>query len=556
MIGTEDVVDRPAMSGEAPVKVQCLPFSQIPHTTRLFSDFLYDFPKVRQFYPRSPAFKQWFKDEATLLHYDPARRERVAGILERQNRDFGTSGRALDNIARFRAGASVVVTGQQVGLFGGPLFSLFKAVSAVKLAAEASAGGIECVPVFWLATQDHDLEEVNNASLPGPDGALVRITAPSRGVKDAPVSTVRFGPEIEPAVQGAVDLVGDSEASEWLRETYHPGETLGSAFARLFVRLFGEWGVILLDAADPELSALTEPVYRAAIERASELDEVLLRRGKELEAAGYHQQVKVTPSSTLLFTLQNGARVPVHRRINGNSHDFLVGDEKIGQDELMRRISTAPHEFSANVLLRPVKQDYLLPTLAYTGGAAEVAYFAQAAVVYQALLGRVTPVLPRFSATLVEPKPQRLLERYGLGLPDLFRGPEALRETLAERTLPPELQAAFDKANAALENSFSAIRESLARLDVTLVDAANRAASKIQHQLEHLRASAARAELRQSELLARHAQQLNNALYPDKSLQEREIAGIYFVSRYGLQLLRQLYEVLQIDCHDHQVISL
>lgn len=556
MIGTEDVVDRPAMSGEAPVKVQCLPFSQIPHTTRLFTDFLYDFPKVRQFYPRSPNFKQWFKNEATLLHYDPARRERVASILERQNRDFGTSGRALDNIARFRAGASVVVTGQQVGLFGGPLFSLFKAVSAVKLAAEASAGGIECVPVFWLATQDHDLEEVNNASLPGPDGALVRITAPSRGVKDAPVSTVRFGPEIEPVVQGAVDLVGDSEASEWLRETYHPGETLGSAFARLFVRLFGEWGVILVDAADPELSALTEPVYRAAIEKASELDEVLLRRGKELEAAGYHQQVKVTPSSTLLFTLQNGARVPVHRRINGNSHDFLVGDEKIGQDELLRRISTAPHEFSANVLLRPVKQDYLLPTLAYTGGAAEVAYFAQAAVVYQALLGRVTPVLPRFSATLVEPKPQRLLERYGLGLPDLFRGPEALRETLAERTLPPELQAAFDKANAALENSFSAIRESLARLDVTLVDAANRAASKIQHQLEHLRASAARAELRQSELLARHAQQLNNALYPDKSLQEREIAGIYFVSRYGLQLIRQLYEVLQIDCHDHQVISL
>src|SRR5437588_133487 len=556
MIGTEDVVDRPAMSGEAPVKVQCLPFSQIPHTTRLFTDFLYDFPKVRQFYPRPPDFKQWFKDEASLPRYDPARRDRMACILDRQNRNFGVPRRTLENIARFRAGASVIVTGQQVGLFGGPLFSLFKAVSAVKLAAEASAAGIECVPLFWLATQDHDLEEVNNASLPGPDGALVKITAPSHGVTDAPVSTVKFGPEIEQVVQSALDLLGESEASEWLREAYRPGETLGSAFARLFARLFGEWGVILLDAADPELSAITEPIYRAAIEKASEIDDALLTRGKELEAAGYHQQVKVTPSSTLLFTLKDGARVPVHRRANGSSHDFLIGQEKISETELLRRISAAPHEFSANVLLRPVKQDYLLPTLAYPGGAAEVAYFAQAGVVYQGLLGRITPVLPRFSATLVAPKAQRLLERYRLSLSDLFRGPEALRELLAERTLPPDLQAAFDKANASLESSFSAIRESLARFDVLLVPAANRAALKIQHQLEHLRASAARAELRQSELLTRHAEQLSNSLYPNKSLQEREIAGIYFVSRYGLPLLEQLYEALHIDCHDHQVISL
>src|SRR5438105_9307963 len=196
MIGTEDVVDRPTMSGEAPVKVQCLPFSQIPHTTRLFTDFLYDFPKVQQFYSRPPDFKQWFKDEVSMIGYDSTRRERVAGILDRQNRNFGASGKTLANLARFRAGASVVVTGQQVGLFAGPLFSLFKAVSAVKLAAEASAAGIECVPIFWLATQDHDLEEVNHASLPGPDGALVKITAPSHGVTDAPVSTIKFDPEI------------------------------------------------------------------------------------------------------------------------------------------------------------------------------------------------------------------------------------------------------------------------------------------------------------------------------------------------------------------------
>jgi bacillithiol biosynthesis cysteine-adding enzyme BshC len=315
--------------------------------------------------------------------------------------------------------------------------------------------------------------------------------------------------------------------------------------------------VILLDASDPELHAVVEPVFRAAIERAEGLDEALLARGKALEAAGYHQQVKVTPSSTLLFTLRDGGRVPVHRRTNGTPQlDFLVGEEKIPQVELLRRIAAAPHHFSPNVLLRPVVQDYLLPTLAYTGGAAEVAYFAQAAVVYQALLGRATPIVPRFSATVVEPKPQSLLQRYGLRLTDLFAGPESVREQLAAHTLSQAVQTAFDRAGKNLEQSLSVIRDSLARLDKTLVDAANNAGSKMQYQLEQLRTRAARAELRHSEVLARHADLLSNALYPNKTLQEREIGGIYFVARHGLDLLRQLHDNLHTDCLDHQVITL
>jgi uncharacterized protein YllA (UPF0747 family) len=133
------------------VKSECLPFSQIPHTTRIFRDFLSDYPKVQQFYPRSAYFDEWFKDEASTLRYDPERRQRVSAILERQNRSWGASEKTVENIARLRAGASAVVTGQQVGLFGGPLFSIFKALSAVKLADHATRSGIECVPIFWLA---------------------------------------------------------------------------------------------------------------------------------------------------------------------------------------------------------------------------------------------------------------------------------------------------------------------------------------------------------------------------------------------------------------------
>jgi uncharacterized protein YllA (UPF0747 family) len=249
--------------------------------------------------------------------------------------------------------------------------------------------------------------------------------------------------------------------------------------------------------------------------------------------------------------------VPVHRRVNGQgSAEFLIEEERIAEADLLDRVVSSPQDFSANVLLRPVVQDYLLPTLAYVGGSAEVAYFAQVGVVYEALLERVTAIVPRLSATLVEPKLNGLLERYGLRLPDLFQGPESLRELMASRTLPKELQSAFDQAEASLAKSLAAIREGLARLDTTLLDSATNAASKMQHQLAQLRSRAARAELRQTEILGRHADLLCNALYPNKILQEREIAGVYFVARHGAEFLRGLYDTIHTDCLDHQMISL
>ncbi len=540
------------------MKSECLPHSQIPHTTRLFTDFLSYDPRVRQFYPRSAYFQEWVKEESTRTTYDSARRAAVSSALERQNRAWDASGKTMQNIARFAAGASVVVTGQQVGLLGGPAFSIYKALTAVKLAQEATEQGVDCIPIFWLATADHDFAEVNQVFIPGPEGSLQKLSTTVEHREDAPVGTIAFGPEIQPVVEEAIGLLGDSEVSTALRECYRPGETFGSSFARLFAKLFADWGVVLIDAADPAFQRVAQPIYRAAVERAAELDDALLARGKELDSAGYHQQVKVTPSSSLLFTLRDGARVVIHRRANGNpgNGDFVIGDDKISQAELLERVAIAPQDFSPNVLLRPVVQDYLLPTLAYTGGSAEVAYFAQAAVVYEALVGRITPVIPRFSATLVESKPHTILERYGLSFTDLFSGPDSVREKLAARALPGDLQTAFDRASASLEDSLAAIRSSLEKLDTTLLDAAQNAEGKMRHQLESLRARAARAELQKSEIIARKAAWLSNALYPNKVLQEREVAGIYFASRYGPDLMRQLYESIHTDCLDHQVITL
>ena len=538
------------------MKAQCLPFQQIPHTSRLFLDYLSYTPSVRGFYPRSPIFSEWAKDESERVRYDDSRRAQVSEILERQNRTWGASSRTLANIERLKRGALTAVTGQQVGLFGGPLFSIFKALTAVKLAEQATAAGVDCVPIFWLATEDHDLAEVNHIALASEHGLPEKFAVESLGVPDAPVGTVKFGPEVDPLVRRVADLLGESEVTAWLREAYRPGESFGSAFALLFTKLFADFGVILLDPADKDFHDLAEPLFRAAIERAAELDDALLERGKAIETAGYHQQVKVTSATALLFEVKDGARTVIRRRNNGpNGGEFVVGEERISSADLIARLEDSPEKFNPNVLLRPVVQDYLLPTLVYTGGAAEVAYFAQVGVVYEKLLGRVTPILPRFSATLLESKPERILNRYNLGLAEILRGPEEVREAIAGRTLPQDLQTRFSEAYAAVEQSMAAVRESIAKLDSTLVRAADRARTRMWYQINRLHRRASRAELLRNEVIARHADALSHALFPNRSLQEREVAGISFVARYSPQLLDDLYKQINPDCHDHQVIE-
>jgi bacillithiol synthase len=549
------------------MKAHCLPFEQIPHTSRLFLDYLSYAPPVRALYPRSPLFSEWLKDEAPRIDYDPARRNRVAQVLDRQNRAWGASGKTLENLERFKRGALAAVTGQQVGLFGGPLFSIFKALSATKLADDATLRGVECVPIFWLATEDHDLVEISQVGLLSAQGSQgeqatieqIAIDAAAFGavLPDAPVGTLTFGNGIEPAVARAASLLGDSSVADWLRAAYRPGENMGSSFARLFAQVFADWGVILLDPSDPELHELAKPLFIAAIARARELDDALLKRGKQIESAGYHQQVKVTPSSTLLFEVKDGVRTAVRRKGNGSgAGEFVIDEERTSAREIIDRIEQAPAQFNANVLLRPLVQDYLLPTLVYAGGAAEVAYFAQAAVVYEKLLRRVTPILPRFSATLVEPKSARLLERYHLAFSDVLFGPEKVRENIAARSLSSDLQSRFADAFSSLERSMSALRESVGKLDATLTRAADRARARMNYQMKRLGARASRAELLRNEVIVRHADALSNALFPHKQLQERAVGGISFVARYGPELLSNLFEQIQNDCHDHQVIEL
>jgi bacillithiol biosynthesis cysteine-adding enzyme BshC len=528
------------------VEPECLPFSSIPHTTRLFDDFLHHFDRVRAFYARPPLDESWREEEKRSIVYPADRRKAVAAILERQNRAFGAGLQTLENVQRLREGATAVVTGQQAGLFGGPLFSLLKAISVTQIAQKAGA-----VPVFWLASEDHDLEEIDFVNLPAADH-LKKFAVKPPHQESAPVGNIAFDDEITAAVQQVEGLFGQSDVSQWLAAAYRKGETFSSAFAKFYARVLSDLGVIFFDPLDHELHAIAQPLYRAALEKSEEINQALQRREQQLESAGYHAQVKVTPSHTLCFYLENGARMPI--RHEGES--FLISERKLSRTELLAETERCPERFSANVLLRPVIEDYLLPTLCYCGGPSEAAYFAQVEVVYRSFGGRVTPIVPRIFATVIEPRQAKLMERYHLQLPDVFVPAERLREVVAARALPESIMKSFDAAAEHLDQALAAIQPPLEKLDKTLVDAADNAGSKMRYQLQGLRDKAARAEIRKNSELQRHADELSTLLYPNKELQEREVGAAYFLLKYGAGVLATLKEHLKVGCSGHQVIVL
>jgi uncharacterized protein YllA (UPF0747 family) len=190
------------------------------------------------------------------------------------------------------------------------------------------------------------------------------------------------------------------------------------------------------------------------------------------------------------------------------------------------------------------------------GGPAEVAYFAQSAVVYQELLGRVTPILPRISATLVEPNIERRLKKYRISIAETFQDPEHFKQLLAARSLPTKLISEFDNTRGELETRLRKLSQHLQQLDPTLADAAKKSVSKMMYQLTRLEGRAAAAEVRRNAEIARHAEQISNALFPHKNLQEREFAGIVFIAKYGTTLLQQIFERTELNCPDHQVLYL
>jgi bacillithiol biosynthesis cysteine-adding enzyme BshC len=521
---------------------QTIPFRRLPHQPKLFLHYLHEFPRVKGFYAHPPTL-QAVTRVAKKMAFPAERRKNVVAILREQNAKWGASTAALNNLERLEKGAAAIVTGQQVGLFGGPAYAVYKALTAVQVAAELTRAGVNAVPVFWLATEDHDVDEVRHTTW-FQDGKLHRFELPAGREAGRPVGSIPLGPQIDGLVREATALLQGPESAvlaDMLRESYRAEETYGSAFGKLFARLFANRGLILLDPLDEGLHRIAAPVYRQALEDRDVLNERLLERGTELDKAGFAAQVKVTSRSTLLFRMHDGVR----QVVSANGTEFHSGGTSWPRAELARISAANPEQFSPNALLRSVVQDYLLPTAAYLAGSSEIAYFAQSEVVYRhmmerRLLGRIPVILPRADFTLMDLKAERLLKRYALTVEAIWGGSQKVRERMECTSVPKTLGREFDRNVQQLERTLGVLDKKIAKLDPTLRGAVETARKKMSYQLEKLRRKTGKALDQKSGQIRAQEEFLNAQLYPHKVLQSRELCLLPFLARWGMQGLDEL----------------
>jgi bacillithiol synthase len=548
---SENIATPEPLVTESPT-ADCYPLTLLPGQSRLYLDYCSGEGAVRSFYASLPGDDTWQQRPAV-----PAHRPELVKLIAAQNTS-PASQPALDALA---AGAGTVVTGQQVALFGGPLFTPFKMATAVARARQGASHGVPFVGIFWLATEDHDFAEVNHVSFPGRHEIekLVYQAAPAHAL---PVGDVVLDDSILPLVDRAGELIGYSDALEALSAAYQPGRTFAQAFAEFYAKMFAAQGLLILDASGREFHRLGAPVLRAAIERADEFHAALIERNAALQAAGYHAQVAVAPQSAPLFLTdaKTGAREVLKRaepsatEPNGLWH---AGKKTYSTADLLGILEAEPERISPAALLRPIFQDYLLSTSLIIGGPAEIAYFAQSAVLYERILGRQTTAAPRFSATLIEPQVGELLRRHELTLDRIFTEDEtSLARLLAARAMPIEGKKKIAAAENALDGELDALLAWMHAQDEGLGRAAETSASKMRYQMNRLRTMAANFQLQKEASLARHAQTIVQALYPHSTMQERVYGAAYYFARHGVELAEMFSQQAEKTCPGHEALWL
>ena len=518
----------------------CVRHSDLPNTTRLFADVLYHPDRTAAFYQHPFRELDSFRAAAASTGLSPERRGSLVRALQVQNPDSP----ALERLAR--PGTVAVVTGQQVGLFTGPSYTIYKALHAVKLAAWLTENGIEAVPMFWLASEDHDFAEVNHAWV-FDAGCRPRKLEMRRSAAEQPVGEIALA---EPPVRELRDTLrgmpfGD-EVSDLVEETYRAGNTMSRAFTELLRRLLKGFDLLYVDPLLPAFRELAAPALRKAVDRATELTQRVLDRNRQLTDAGYHAQVHVEDHTSLVFLLEGGKRLGLRRA----GREYVHNSRRFTSEELMERAAA----LSPNAILRPVIQDSMLPTVAYIGGPAEVAYLAQSEAIYQELLGRMPVAVPRTGFTVLDSHSAKLMERYGLTLQDFFLGENALRERVASRLIPPALSTTMLESAAAVDAAVQRMHHDLMAFDPTLSQALERSARKIRHQMDKMGRKAGREAMRREERASRDAESLYGLIFPERHLQERLYSVLPLVARHGLDLVPMVYRAIELECLDHRLM--
>jgi bacillithiol biosynthesis cysteine-adding enzyme BshC len=531
---------------------------RFPWIRRLATDYAFDSGRLADFFSGHPAERDDWSAAIGRAQRQPHQRAAVADLLQAQQRARGAPAEALAASATLRDPQSVaIVTGQQAGLFGGPLFTLLKALTALRLAEDVrTRHRIPAVAVFWIDGEDHDWAEVRRCGLLDADLVFRATDAGAPGGADvSPVARVRLDPTISEAIATLAATLPPTEFTndllDGLRRAYQPGVGMAEAFGRWLDTVLGPRGLVVYDAADPAAKPLAAATFAREIETAGETSRLAREAGIRLGALGYHAQATPQEGSLALFHL-NDSREPIRAAAGGA---FTIGDRTMSRDDLLALVHRTPAEFSPSVLLRPIVQDTIFPTACYVSGPSELAYLGQLKQVYQ-LFGVPMPLIAqRATATIVDSNTMRFLARHDFPLESLRARDEAALNELLGSQLPPDVDRELEQLPRVLDDHLARLATAVTSIDATLEGAARSTLGRMQDDIKRLQGKIIQAAKKKDETLRRQFHHAQAQAFPDGEPQERALGFVYFLNKYGPAVIDRLSDVLPGAPGTHYVVT-
>lgn len=531
---------------------------RFPWIRPLAGEYAWNFASLESFFSGSPASPDAWRDAIVRAQAHPRRRDQLVGAIMAQLGARRSPDAAKEAAARLRDPRAVaVVTGQQAGLFGGPLFTLLKAITTIQLAERVAAEhGVPTVPVFWVDAEDHDWDEVRACNVLDADLQYRTITLPEPpGANEIPVAWIRLDASIDRAADDLALTLAPTEFTESvlgaLRLNYRPGVGMAEAFAGWMDGLLGGRGLIVFDGSDAAAKTLAADLFTRELASPGRTAALAIESGRALRARGHDPQVLPQEDAVALFRL-DGRRRPIRIR-DGR---FTVGDDPVDAKALAEEAAASPARFSPNVLLRPLVQDTIFPTICYVAGPSELAYLAQLGPVYRQFGVPMPLIHPRATATILDSAAARFIARYNLPLESLQPRGEATLNRLLESQLPPSVDQSLHSAGDAIQTEMSKVIEAVPAIDPTLAGAAKTTLGRMEHDLKTLHQKIIQAAKRRDETLRRQFARAQAQAFPAGQPQERALGVIFCLNRFGWGLVDRLMEELPIEMGKHWVLTL
>ena len=531
---------------------------RLPWIRRLASDYVFDQGRLRDFFAGDPADPNAWTEAVARTQDHVRERDRLVELLRAQQTRRGAPAESMAAARLLGDPRSVaIVTGQQAGLFGGPLYTLLKAMTALKLARDlGETHQVPAVAVFWIEAEDHDWAEVQSCCVLDAELTPRSVSLPDLpGANAKPIARMELDGS---GVSAIADLEAALQTTEFtsdllatLRAAYRPGSGMADAFGRWLEAVLGPHGLIVYDASDPAAKPLVADLFAREVEQGGHTARLAAAAGQRLEEAGYHAQVMPAEGSIALFHMNDGRHA-----IQRDGDRFTVGDAQMAPADLAAHIREHPEQFSPNVLLRPLVQDTLFPTVCYVAGPNELAYLAQLRGVYDAFDVPMPLVYQRATATIVDANAMRFMTRNAVTLESLRAQDEAALNQLLQAHLPASVDEAVQDAGRAIEDRLIVVAREVQQIDATLEGAARSTLTRMQDDLRKLHAKIIQAAKRKDETLKRQFRHAQAQAFPGGHPQEREIGFVYFLNKYGPAFIERLADDLPVDMGQHWVITI